>query len=183
MRTTVINPSGALSRRDFIARASGATLAAGLDRVAFAAGAGQPQCKVAVGALPWVYAATLPGRDITPLLPQIFADFPSAGSAFVAKNASPRRNRPLTGNILEPEFRVSRVLPPLPRHHRGATSAFDRKGILSVAASASEWTRGIHSLALAATNVQFLERRATMDRDIQGGRVKPAAIAGGHSLA
>jgi hypothetical protein len=27
-----------------------------------------------------------------------------------------------------------------------------------VAASASEWTRGIHSLALAATNALFLER-------------------------
>src|SRR5512146_2745535 len=31
-----------------------------------------------IGGHPWVYAATLPGFDITPALPQIFADMSSA---------------------------------------------------------------------------------------------------------
>jgi sugar phosphate isomerase/epimerase len=35
--------------------------------------------KVVVGAHPWVYAATQPGYDITPILPQIFADMAYAG--------------------------------------------------------------------------------------------------------
>lgn len=35
--------------------------------------------KVIVGAHPWVYAATQPGYDITPVLPQIFADMQYAG--------------------------------------------------------------------------------------------------------
>src|SRR5215470_11768589 len=34
--------------------------------------------KVKVGAHPWVYAAPLPGYDITPVLDQIFSDLSSA---------------------------------------------------------------------------------------------------------
>lgn len=38
-----------------------------------------PARRVIVGGHPWVYAATQPGNDITPLLPQIFADLHAAG--------------------------------------------------------------------------------------------------------
>ncbi len=44
-------------------------------------GAGEADVEqdVIVGAHPWVYAATQPGHDITPILPQIFADMKYAG--------------------------------------------------------------------------------------------------------
>jgi hypothetical protein len=35
--------------------------------------------KIMVGAHPWVYAASLPGYDITPALDRIFADLSYAG--------------------------------------------------------------------------------------------------------
>ncbi len=64
------------SRREFLA-----LTAAGM------VGASCPGCsnlrmgksKVVVGAHPWVYAATQPGYDFTPVLPQIFADMEYAG--------------------------------------------------------------------------------------------------------
>jgi hypothetical protein len=51
-----------------------------------------------------------------------------------------------------------RNLPVLPIQNSRAARAFDRKETPSVAASASEWTRDLHSLALAATKVQLLSR-------------------------
>lgn len=69
------------SRRDFLRCTAGAALAAGmghlLARSAFATGDAPP--KVIVGAHPWVYAATQPQYDITPILDSIFADMKYAG--------------------------------------------------------------------------------------------------------
>ena len=70
---------GALSRRRFlgsVAAAAGAL--AGADVMCAAARPAQPG-KVMVGAHPWVYAATQPNYDITPVLPAIFADMQYAG--------------------------------------------------------------------------------------------------------
>ena len=66
----------AFTRRDFL-QAAGAVAGYGLA----AAGAEHPSGgrKVLVGAHPWVYAATQPRYDITPILPQIFADMRYAG--------------------------------------------------------------------------------------------------------
>src|SRR5688500_10425700 len=79
MKETLIKPTGALSRREFIARTSLAAFAARMGGVTFAAGSSAPPRKVVVGAMPWVYAATLPNRDATAMLPQIFADYHYAG--------------------------------------------------------------------------------------------------------
>jgi len=62
-----------LSRRDFLGAAAVAA-AAGPASLACAQ-AGPPAAKkVVVGAHPWVYAATQPGYDVTPVLDRIFAD-------------------------------------------------------------------------------------------------------------
>ena len=47
--------------------------------------------KVVVGGHPWVYAATLPNYDITPALPQIFADMSYAGMDAVELMEEPLR--------------------------------------------------------------------------------------------
>jgi len=63
-----------LSRRDFLKAAAGVAAVGLVPRSAQAA-----QSNVIVGAHPWVYAATQPKYDITPVLPQIFADMSYAG--------------------------------------------------------------------------------------------------------
>lgn len=70
-----IPPVTGVSRRTFVRLSGGlaVTLATGsLSRAAISR-------KVTVGAHPWVYAATQPQNDITPVLPQIFADMSYAG--------------------------------------------------------------------------------------------------------
>jgi sugar phosphate isomerase/epimerase len=62
------------SRRRFIASALTLASAAGCSAPGTSGGR-----KVIVAAHPWVYAATQPGYDITPVLPQIFADMAYAG--------------------------------------------------------------------------------------------------------
>ena len=67
-----------LSRRAFL-QATG-TAAAALYGLSASAEEDSPsKRKVVVGAHPWVYAATQPGYDITPVLPRIFADMKYAG--------------------------------------------------------------------------------------------------------
>ena len=66
------------SRREFLATA-GAVALAGFGWTAFAADEKTAARKVVVGAHPWVYAATQPEYDITPVLPRIFADMRYAG--------------------------------------------------------------------------------------------------------
>jgi sugar phosphate isomerase/epimerase len=52
---------------------------AGYGLTAIGADTSPAERKIVVGAHPWVYAATQPGYDITPVLPQIFADMRYAG--------------------------------------------------------------------------------------------------------
>jgi sugar phosphate isomerase/epimerase len=66
-----------LTRRAFIKSAGLAVAGLGCAESVLAAGAA-PR-KVLVGAHPWVYAATQPKYDITPVLPAIFADMAYAG--------------------------------------------------------------------------------------------------------
>jgi sugar phosphate isomerase/epimerase len=72
-----VQTGSTISRRDFLGAAAAAAGAASIAR------AGAEPVKVArrgvVGAHPWVYAATQPKYDITPVLPQIFADMAAAG--------------------------------------------------------------------------------------------------------
>lgn len=68
------SPRRLMSRRNFLAAASALCAV----RVA-SANAPAAQAKIVVGAHPWVYAATQPKYDITPVLPQIFEDMKYAG--------------------------------------------------------------------------------------------------------
>ncbi|HEY1765025.1 MAG TPA: sugar phosphate isomerase/epimerase [Opitutaceae bacterium] len=71
-------PSG-LSRRGFLKAAASSSALTLLSRSLRASASGPGRPKVTVGAHPWVYASTRPGFDITPVLPQIFADMSYAG--------------------------------------------------------------------------------------------------------
>src|ERR1039457_4915765 len=66
-----------------------------------------PKRGVIVGAHPWVYAATQPQYDITPVLPQIFADMSYAGMGGVE----------LMHTALLPDDAVERISE-LSRHHK-----------------------------------------------------------------
>jgi sugar phosphate isomerase/epimerase len=66
------------SRREFLAAALAACAAPALVSCATSK-ARSRNGKIVVGGHPWVYAATLPDHDITPVLPQIFADMHYAG--------------------------------------------------------------------------------------------------------
>jgi sugar phosphate isomerase/epimerase len=66
-----------------------------------------PAAKVVVGAHPWVYAATQPGYDITPVLPQIFADMQSAGLDGIE----------LMHTALRPKEAVARIGDLVQKHH------------------------------------------------------------------
>ncbi len=72
------SPVTSLSRREFLQATSAAALA-GWSLTTCAAEKPTPPRKIVVGAHPWVYAATQPNYDITPVLPQIFADMRYAG--------------------------------------------------------------------------------------------------------
>jgi sugar phosphate isomerase/epimerase len=73
---------GALTRRGFIKGAAASTALTRLSRSRLSAALSDPAGpRVTVGGHPWVYAAKLPNFDITPVLPQIFADMSYAGLA------------------------------------------------------------------------------------------------------
>jgi sugar phosphate isomerase/epimerase len=62
------------NRREFLRAIPGAAITGAIGNSAISAAT-----KVTVGAHPWVYAAPLPGYDITPVLDQIFSDLTYAG--------------------------------------------------------------------------------------------------------
>lgn len=73
-------PSGP-SRRDFLRAALAVAAAGGIDTLGALPSLppGNPKKKVMIAAHPWVYAAPLPGHDITPILDQVFSDISYAG--------------------------------------------------------------------------------------------------------
>lgn len=91
---------GTFSRRQFLGSATAVLAApAAMSLLAADATPASPKKKVVVGAHPWVYAATLPKRDITPVLPAIFADMEYAGMEGIE----------LMPNLLEPVDAVERI--------------------------------------------------------------------------
>ncbi len=68
-----------LSRRRFLVQAGGVMTLSGTSPLAWATTHGGKTPRVTVAAHPWVYAATMPDRDITPALDAIFADMKHAG--------------------------------------------------------------------------------------------------------
>jgi sugar phosphate isomerase/epimerase len=98
----------ALSRRAFLKTAATAVAAVGGGRSLAWAGSGanggpasKTTEKVVVGAHPWVYAATQPGYDITPVLDQIFADMSYAGMDTIELMHEPLRNADTVKRIEE----------------------------------------------------------------------------------
>jgi sugar phosphate isomerase/epimerase len=92
-----------MERREFINRASLSLMAATLTRTLFAESAakGKADQKIIVGAHPWVYASTLPGFDISPVLEQIFSDVAYAGYDGVESMQHPLRKDNYTRQIGE----------------------------------------------------------------------------------
>lgn len=82
--------------------------------------------KVTVGAHPWVYAAPLPGYDITPVLDQIFADMQYAGMEGVELMHDPLRNAEST-------------------EHIGALSEKHKLPVIGTSYSADMWDRDQHN--------------------------------------
>lgn len=72
-------PATRTTRRRFLKTTVSAIAAAASARSAGASAARPKRIKNLVGAHPWVYAATQPGYDITPILDRIFADMSYAG--------------------------------------------------------------------------------------------------------
>ena len=72
-----MNSATDISRRNFLK--SSAAAIAGCSVTACSPDRSSSKRQVVVGAHPWVYAATQPKYDITPVLPQIFADMSYAG--------------------------------------------------------------------------------------------------------
>lgn len=73
-----LSPAGGFTRRDFLA-STGIGLLTTLAAAPCTAAASRTAPPIAVGGHPWVYAAKQPGNELTPILPQIFADMKAAG--------------------------------------------------------------------------------------------------------
>jgi sugar phosphate isomerase/epimerase len=120
----------ALSRRDFVKSAAASMAAAWLVRPALSAEAPAPsKARVIVGAHPWVYAATQPNYDITPVLPQIFSDLSYAGMAEVE----------LMHTALRPDDAVARI---------AELSRRSQLPIVGMSFDGAMWNREMHPIVL-----------------------------------
>jgi sugar phosphate isomerase/epimerase len=92
-----------MNRRNFIRNASLSVIALSLSDKVISASLAIPQKKTKffVGAHVWVYAATQPGYDVSPILPQIFSDMAYAGFDGVELMEKPLRSPEYTRQIKE----------------------------------------------------------------------------------
>ncbi len=116
-----MNTGAGISRRCFLASS-----------LAVIAGCGEQSRhrKVIVGAHPWVYAATQPKYDITPVLPQIFADMSWAGMDGIE----------LMHTALLPDDAVERI---------GELSRKHKLPVLGTSFGGAMWDRAKHQEVLA----------------------------------
>jgi sugar phosphate isomerase/epimerase len=125
---------GRVSRRQLL-RDLAATVAAGsLARCDWTIAAEPAAAKVIVGAHPWVYAATQPKYDITPVLPAIFADMRYAGIEGIE----------LMHTALLPKDAVERI---------GELSQRHRLPVLGTSFGGAMWDRGQHQAVLEDAEV------------------------------
>jgi sugar phosphate isomerase/epimerase len=126
-------PASPTSRRQFLSQAVALTAGAtGLTALGLAGCAAPGQSsprKIVVGGHPWVYAATQPGYDITPVLPQIFADMKYAGLDAVE----------LMSTALRPDDAVERI---------GQLSRQHQLPVLGASFSGAMWDRQQHATVL-----------------------------------
>jgi len=123
-----MNTTAHVSRRAFLT-SSGAAIA-GCCVTACSTGKPSSKRKVIVGAHPWVYAATQSKYDITPVLPQIFADMSYAGMDGVE----------LMSSALLPDDAVERISE-LSRKHK--------LPVIGMSFSGAMWDRAKHAEVLA----------------------------------
>lgn len=140
-----------LSRRGFLGAAAAAGLAGIAGRAAAAPAGGK---KVVVGAHPWVYAATQPQYDITPVLEQIFADMSYAGIEAVE----------LMHTALRPDDAVQRI---------AALSEKHKLPVIGTSFSAAMWNRKEHDVVLRDAE-QVIPRLAKLGGRTFGTSVGPA---------
>jgi sugar phosphate isomerase/epimerase len=123
-----MNPAPVVSRRSFLKTSAALTAAAGLHR-ALGGAVAPVKRKVVVGAHPWVYAATQPNYELTPVLPQIFADFRYAGVDGIE----------LMHTALKPDDAVERI---------GELSTKHSLPVIGTSFNGAMWDRTQHSLVL-----------------------------------
>jgi sugar phosphate isomerase/epimerase len=117
--------AGGVSRRRFLAAAA----TSGAVALARTNAAEPAPAKVTVGAHPWVYAATQPKCDITPILPQIFADMQYAGIEAIE----------LMHTALRPDDAVERISELSKKH---------RLPVLGASFGGAMWDRAQHNAVL-----------------------------------
>lgn len=116
------------SRRRFLG--GSAAVLAGWGLRTGAASGHFPKRRVVVGAHPWVYAATQPNYDITPVLPQIFADMEYASVDGIE----------LMHTALRPEDTVPRIQALIQQH---------RLPVIGASFDGAMWNRQQHAAVLA----------------------------------
>ena len=123
----------AASRRGFLRAAGGWAVAVSCQSLSCAGGEPAPKPgmkpKVTVGAHPWVYAAKQPGHDITPVLPEIFADMAYAGLDGIE----------LMGTALRPKDAVERIR---------ALSEKHRLPVIGASFGGAMWDRARHAAVI-----------------------------------
>ena len=117
-----------ISRRKFL-RAGSAAAFAGYGMTANGAANSPAERKIVVGAHPWVYAATQPDYEITPILPQIFADMRYAGLDGIE----------LMHTALRPEDAVERI---------GRLSHEHQLAVIGTSFGGAMWDRQQHDAVL-----------------------------------
>jgi sugar phosphate isomerase/epimerase len=117
------------SRRTFITTAAIAVAGATLGRAVVANPLAPAKRKIVVGAHPWVYAATQPNYELTPRLPEIFADFKYAGVDGIE----------LMHTALKPDDAVERI---------GQLSQQHNLPVIGTSFSGAMWDLGQHTLVL-----------------------------------
>lgn len=119
------------NRRDFLKTSSTAIMlaSAGWGRNVMAQQPQAQRAKVLVGGHPWVYADKLPGCDITPILPTIFADMRYAGLDGIE----------LMHTALRPEDAVARI---------ADLSQMHRLPIIGTSFGGEMWDRAQHKVIL-----------------------------------
>ncbi len=128
-----MNIADPISRREFLKTAVIAATAAGAGR-ALGAGSAPTQRRIVVGAHPWVYAATQPNYDVTPVLPQVFADFAYAGVEGIE----------LMHTALQPDDAVARI---------GALSREHRLPVIGTSFGAAIWDRAQHPAVIESAEL------------------------------
>lgn len=121
--------SPSLTRRQFLHTATLAAATAAVPSALRSAAVVAPPRPGIVAAHPWLYAASQPGNDFTPVLPEIFADFSAAGFDGIE----------LMNMVLWHDDAVARI---------GALSRQHRLPVLGTSFNGPMWDRAQHTLIL-----------------------------------